>query len=209
MAANQAGKKAVKNTIEALRTARGWTMEDLAARMGVSVSSVNRLEKGERKFDVTELMKLMEIFDVGPDVIVPELSPAKTIAPVVGGLDDDAKPYDAGPFEDIRLPDNQDKWIVNTDALSAIGIDAGDAIIVDISQEAVENVPTGEAVIIQHYYSEMKARTLLRQHVEPNLFITNSRNRNGPFLDAREHDVRIKGVVISKLTPIGGRGARR
>lgn len=183
-------------------------MEDLAGRMGVSVSSINRLEKDDRKLTVPELLKLMEIFDVSAEIIVPAIASPRA-PPSAGGFEDDVKPYDAGPFEDIRLPENQDKWITASDALSAIGIEPGDAIIVDISQRAVENVPTGEAVVVQHYFAEMKARTLLRQYIEPNLFITNSKGRNRPLLDAREDDVRIKGVVISKLTPIGGRTGKR
>jgi len=194
----------VKNSIEALRIAKNWSMEELAERMGASVSSVNRLEKDQREMKVHELIKLIEIFAVAPDIIVPEFPRGQQASLVPSGLADEASSYGDGALK-VSLPVNQDQWIANSNALSGIGLEEGDAFIVDMSSEAVEAAGTGDAMIVQLYLPGLKAVTLLRQFIEPNLFITNSKAENLPPLDKRRHDVHPKGVILSKVTPIRAR----
>lgn len=192
---------AVDNLIKELRDERGWSMADLAARMNTSVSSINRLEKGEKEMSVAELIRLAEIFKVGLGEIVPALAAAGPEP--TRGFDEDARPYTAdSAFGPLPLPDTRLAWTVTTDSLDAIGIGPGDTIIVDISEEAVRNAGTGDAVVVQSYGPDMTAKTLLRQFIEPDLLITNSRTHNGPPLDRRIDDVVIKGVIISRMETV-------
>lgn len=176
-------------------------MADLAQRLNTSVSSVNRLEKGGRDLSVEELVKLAAVLEVPYSAIVPALAEAPAGEPAAG-LREDARPYVGEGPEQITLPDNRVAWHVTTDALSAIGINRGDSIIVDISTQAVEQAGTGDAVVVQHYGPDMTARTLLRQYVEPDLFVTNSRGPNATPLRRGEDDVAIKGVIVSRVQTV-------
>lgn len=179
-------------------------MADLAQRLNTSVSSVNRLEKGEREMSVEELVRLAAILEAPFEAIVPAMAAG---APSPPGLREDAEPFHGGGPNEITLPDNRVAWHVTTDALSAIGIEPGDSIIVDISAEAVEQAGTGDAVVVQHYGPGMSARTLLRQFIEPDLLVTNSRGTNAAPLRRGHDDVAIKGVIVSRMQAVRrGRG---
>jgi|GEM_PF-1726921 transcriptional regulator with XRE-family HTH domain len=63
-------KKALKNNLQPLREARGWSQEALAARIGTTGPQINRLEKGQRKLSVEWLLRLCAAFNVSADKIV-------------------------------------------------------------------------------------------------------------------------------------------
>lgn len=194
----------MKNRIEQLREARGWSMKELGERTGKTIQQINRMEKGEAKLAVEDLVKLADVFAVTWSQIVD--------APPIQGLREDAAPFEASagsPIAKLRPGPNQDVWEVKTEALSAIGIRRGDAILVDMSQAVVGNVQSQDAVIIQLYAENtLSAATLLRQFIEPDLFISNSLKDNLPPINRGEVAVAIKAVVVSRIEPMrhGGRG---
>ena len=62
--------------LRALREARGWTMSDLARRMGMEVSTTARWENGTNRIRVSYLETLADTLGVEPDeLILPDSSP--------------------------------------------------------------------------------------------------------------------------------------
>ena len=59
----------VASTIIARREALGLSVEDLAARLGISSRQVKKYESGKYDFQFTELLKLMDA--LGDEIIAP------------------------------------------------------------------------------------------------------------------------------------------
>jgi putative transcriptional regulator len=52
----------MKNSVRALRTARGWTQADLAAQLSVSRNSVNAIETGRYEPSLTLALRIAKLF---------------------------------------------------------------------------------------------------------------------------------------------------
>lgn len=60
----------VGQRLRALRQHRGFTLTDLSERTGISVSTLSRLESGERRAALELLMPLARLYDVSLDSLV-------------------------------------------------------------------------------------------------------------------------------------------
>jgi transcriptional regulator with XRE-family HTH domain len=195
----------LKNTVRERRTARNWSMQTLAEKVGTTVGTINRIETGETKL----LHDLVPALGTAlgcqwRDLFVDEDSGGETAA-ALPGFHDEAAPYIPGaadPLHSLALGPNRDLWAAKSDALNAIGIAAGQPIVVNISQDAVDRAASLDAVIIQVIdpHNPMQAVTLLRQFIEPDLFITNSTHTNAAPLTKRDADIRIKGIVENVIS---------
>lgn len=58
------------NRLKAFRADRGWKQADLAKRMGVSVGTINRWEKGKTGIEDTNLQKLAGLLAVRPGALM-------------------------------------------------------------------------------------------------------------------------------------------
>jgi quercetin dioxygenase-like cupin family protein/DNA-binding Xre family transcriptional regulator len=61
---------AVGARLRALRTRRDFTLAELSERTGISVSTLSRLESGERRASLDLLLPIATVFDVGLDALV-------------------------------------------------------------------------------------------------------------------------------------------
>lgn len=61
--------------VRAARKARGWTQEELAARTGLAVVQVSRVERGKREIRLTTLLRLVAALEVTADDLLAGLSP--------------------------------------------------------------------------------------------------------------------------------------
>ena len=52
------------------RHERGWTQEDLSARTGLAAVQISRIERGTREIRLTTLIRLLDAFDVPPEVLL-------------------------------------------------------------------------------------------------------------------------------------------
>ena len=68
------------NPIRQLRTAQGWTQEELALRIGRSESYVSHLEKGDYKPGRDVVFRLADLFRVDPVDLLTDSVPANTPA---------------------------------------------------------------------------------------------------------------------------------
>jgi transcriptional regulator with XRE-family HTH domain len=62
-----AAVKRFGENVRAARLAKGWTQEDLAARSGLAVVQVSRVERGVREIRLTTLLRLLRALDVAPE----------------------------------------------------------------------------------------------------------------------------------------------
>lgn len=61
----------IMEMIKAERNRRGWSYEELGARLGVSASYLYRLEKGQRKNPSSTVLKsLCELFNIDPSKLL-------------------------------------------------------------------------------------------------------------------------------------------
>lgn len=60
----------VRNRIRALRVAHGWSLEDLAGRANISPSSLSRIENGQRRLALDQLVVLARALDTSLDQLV-------------------------------------------------------------------------------------------------------------------------------------------
>jgi transcriptional regulator with XRE-family HTH domain len=60
----------VRKRIRALRVAQGWSLEDLAARARLSPSSISRIENGQRRLALDQLVTLARALDTSLDQLV-------------------------------------------------------------------------------------------------------------------------------------------
>jgi transcriptional regulator with XRE-family HTH domain len=60
----------VRKRIRALRVAHGWSLEDLATRVHLSPSSLSRIENGQRRLALDQLVDLARALDTSLDQLV-------------------------------------------------------------------------------------------------------------------------------------------
>jgi transcriptional regulator with XRE-family HTH domain len=60
----------VRKRIRALRVAQGWSLEELAARARVSPSTLSRIENGQRRLALDQLVTLARALDTSLDQLV-------------------------------------------------------------------------------------------------------------------------------------------
>lgn len=60
----------VRNRLRALRVAQGWSLEELAARANLSQSSLSRIENGQRRLALDQLVVLARALDTSLDQLV-------------------------------------------------------------------------------------------------------------------------------------------
>ncbi|MFI2779258.1 helix-turn-helix domain-containing protein [Streptomyces sp. ALB3] len=60
----------VRKRIRALRVAQGWSLEELAARAHVSQSTLSRIENGQRRLALDQLVTLARALDTSLDQLV-------------------------------------------------------------------------------------------------------------------------------------------
>lgn len=164
-------------------------MRDLAERANTTSSTINKLEKGRTRLNTDWLEKLSKAFDVTPDQIV-------SFTPLdIKVISDDVVAYQE-KIQEFMLSDAQLPYLAKTNVLDEIGIEPGKILIVDMSPDEIKHLKSGDIVIVE-YNQGTKATTLLRQHIKPNLLITNSRTNNAPIINLQTEDARIMGVVIA------------
>jgi transcriptional regulator with XRE-family HTH domain len=69
--------------LRALRTSRGWTLDALAGRAGMSASTLSRLESGKRQPSLDLLLPLTRLLGVGlDDLVAPRVPDPRVRRPV-------------------------------------------------------------------------------------------------------------------------------
>lgn len=64
--------------VRAARRERGWTQEELSARSKLAVVQISRIERGKREIRLGTLIRLVDAFEVAPDVLLDGLYKRRT-----------------------------------------------------------------------------------------------------------------------------------
>jgi len=186
------------------------SLEQLADQAGASTGTIHRLETGATHLYHELLPELSRILGC----------PAWQLAGFDGPKDDacggnDLHQIDETPQRDlIQKPDvtltkfrqtelllPAQVWKVHRNTLDAIGVVSGDLIaVIDIGSQAPE---MGDPVLIKISTGEDEVadpkKALLRQYIEPDLFITNSKGGNEPTINRVQQKVVLIGTVSNKI----------
>jgi len=73
----------VRKRIRALRVAQGWSLEELATRAKVSQSTLSRIENGQRRLALDQLVTLARALDTSLDQLVETASDDVVTSPVI------------------------------------------------------------------------------------------------------------------------------
>ncbi len=75
----------VRKRIRALRTAQGWSLEELASRARISPSSLSRIENGRRRLALDQLVTLARALDTSLDQLVETDADDVIASPMIDG----------------------------------------------------------------------------------------------------------------------------
>ena len=75
----------VRKRIRALRVAQGWSLEELAGRARLSQSTLSRIENGQRRLALDQLVILARALDTSLDQLVETASDDVVVNPTVDG----------------------------------------------------------------------------------------------------------------------------
>ncbi|WP_431914803.1 helix-turn-helix domain-containing protein [Nonomuraea jabiensis] len=75
----------VRKRIRALRVAQGWSLEELATRARLSQSSLSRIENGQRRLALDQLVTLARALDTSLDQLVETATDDVVISPMIDG----------------------------------------------------------------------------------------------------------------------------
>ena len=75
----------VRKRIRALRVAQGWSLDELAARARISASSLSRIENGQRRLALDQLVTLARALDTSLDQLVETASDDVISSPMLDG----------------------------------------------------------------------------------------------------------------------------
>ncbi len=75
----------VRKRIRALRVAQGWSLEELATRARLSPSSLSRIENGQRRLALDQLVVLARALDTSLDQLVETDTNDVIISPMIDG----------------------------------------------------------------------------------------------------------------------------
>ncbi|GAB2550193.1 helix-turn-helix domain-containing protein [Nocardia heshunensis] len=73
----------VRQRIRALRVAQGWSLEELAGRANLSQSSLSRIENGQRRLALDQLVILARALDTSLDQLVETADEDVVISPMI------------------------------------------------------------------------------------------------------------------------------
>lgn len=94
------------NQVKQLRTERGWSQDELAAKVFVSRQAVSKWENGDGNPDLETVVKLANLFGVSLDELV-LATPVKTATPQI---DERLYTYDPIKGEYVRRPQEWNFW---------------------------------------------------------------------------------------------------
>ncbi|MGZ3146290.1 helix-turn-helix domain-containing protein [Lentzea chajnantorensis] len=75
----------VRKRIRALRLAQGWSLEELATRARLSPSSLSRIENGQRRLALDQLVVLARALDTSLDQLVETDTEDVIVSPLIDG----------------------------------------------------------------------------------------------------------------------------
>jgi len=197
------------NLVRKFRKSKNIPIDKLAEMVGGSVATLHRIETGSTKLYHELLPELARVLDC-PMLVLAGLKGSKDedVADDEEEIGDDIVefgPGSGGKEEEVRQRLGFDQsvtvWRVRTKSLDAMGIYEND--LVSSNDDPATPPIMGDPVIIRVPIigggDTEKGRLLLRQYIEPDIFITNSKVSNKRTINKAIEKVRIVGTITSKV----------
>ncbi len=184
-----------KNRIAKLRKERGLSQPMLAAKVGLSKSTISKIETGGQRMLGHQALAISDALGVSMNDLYED---GGVVSPARGGFAEEAAPFtpETDTLESrIPLEEHQSWYKIETSYLDQIGYLDGDLVVIDISREALTDLQIGDVVIANYYPRKNGAETIVRQFIPPSLLITNGR-KNLPSLNTESDNVSILGKVV-------------
>jgi hypothetical protein len=170
------------------------SLSEVARRIGRPKTALSAVELGKIKLSPEWIGLLTVALKCSEEDL------RRVTAQALQGFSEEAEPFTPGAgtrLAALPLTDTEFLYTLRGNHLDELGLRDGVVLIVDIGPEAHEKLRTGDVVIAQVYGGPAGAKTVVRQFVEPDLLISNSRAHNLPSLNRSTQDVAIKGVVTA------------
>lgn len=180
----------IRNRIEELRNLRGWSQEVLARKIGVSKMAISRYENGET-LTLDRMQQIAEAF---------ECSVANVLNfAALANLKNEVEPAEmVGSVAAAMATKNLKVYKVNETSVDRAGVNAGDVITIDASEQAISDLRTGQLVLAEVELKGSAPTQIVRQYIDPGMLVTNRKGSN--IVLSLEPDssmkARILGVVI-------------
>ena len=178
------------NQIRQLRLERGFSLTELAQKIGISESHLSRVEAGARGLHLSKMDALAGALGVP----VTEILSSQSL-----GYMPDLAPYTppkGSAIEKALTSSTQKMFKVLSNVMSELGITEGDPIIVETDPKGLKDLGMGQLVVAQVFPAEsVQGVLLLRQYIIPHLLITNSAEQNAMPI----HILRAKVKMIGRI----------
>ncbi len=197
----------MENRIREIRAQRGFTVQQLAERLGCSYQQVTRLERGQRRLSQEWMERIATALSCRPAALIEKEPPE--------GLEETLIPFHAEPehtrahpsivkVEDTfylrgETPFSEKLYAleVRDNSLNLSGILAGDIVISELDAPCRIN----DIVVVQHY-TDNDARTILRRY-EPPMLLPHATETGYTNFRADDGNIRIVSPVIKLVRLLG------
>lgn len=198
----------MKNRIAFWRKKRKLTQKELGDRVGKHFVTISNIERGEAGLNDNLLLALAAALEVPPSALFAE---EVEQAFALRGMSEEAAPYfpqESEGLYGIQLAENQDFYLIKSDAISNIGIGKNAVVITDGSASAIDRLKKGEkrlAPVLCRLQTDpddfTQAATLVRQYIWPTTLIRNASDKDTSPLDLDSDPVDIIREIVSVVTP--------
>lgn len=127
--------KEIINLIKKMREEKGWSLEELARRVGVAKSTLSRYESGQREFPINDIGQYADVLGTTVEYLLGiEKEPKGTLIPLIGTIcagdgllaEQNIEEYIHYPFPSGRQPDYALR--VKGNSMVGAGIEDGDIV---------------------------------------------------------------------------------
>jgi len=195
--------KEVIMEIKKLREAKGWSLEELARRVGVAKSTLSRYENGQREFPINDIGLYADVLGTTVEKLLGIGKPSENI-PVVGTIcagdgllaEENIEEYVRYPLLSKRQPDFALR--VKGDSMLGAGIEDGDIVYFKKASWADYNGQIVAALINDQEDGTLKR---IRWSADSPLIRLEPENDKYNVIEVLPNQVTICGVYMGHFKP--------
>ena len=197
--------KEVISLIKKLRERKGWSLEELARRVGVAKSTLSRYENGQREFPINDLGQYAEVLGTTVEYLlgIEKEKPGELI-PLIGTIcagdgllaEQNIEDYVYYPFRSGRKPDYALR--VEGNSMIGVGIEDGDIVYMRHASWADYNGQIVAALIRDRQDGVLKR---IKWTADSPIIKLLSENDEYPPIEVMPNEVTICGVYMGHFKP--------
>lgn len=197
--------KEVIALIKKLRESKGWSLEELARRVGVAKSTLSRYESGQRDFPINDVGIYADVLGTTVEYLLGiETNPSGSLIPLIGTIcagdgllaEQNIEDYVHYPFPTGRQPDYALR--VKGNSMIGAGIEDGDIVYFKKASWADYN---GQIVVALINDQEEGTLKRIRWSSESPKIQLIPENDEYDIIEAMPNEVKICGVYMGHFKP--------